>query len=124
MTKLLGLACLMSVTFAVEAWAACAAQRTPTSPNQTVDTRMRVTSGDPCGYRLRDTLSPVHATVIAQRPSNGTATVDVNRIRYRSRPGFVGNDTFIYAMHGHRALSGSPAVWRVRVHVTVVPKGR
>jgi Bacterial Ig domain len=124
MTKLLGLACLMSVMFAVEASAACSAQRAPTSRNQTVDTRMRVTSGDACGYRLRDSLSPVHTIAIAQRPSNGAATVDVNRVRYRSRPGFVGNDTFTYAMHGHSALSGSPAVWRVRVHVTVVPKSR
>jgi len=124
MTKAFGLACLMSVTFAVEASAACWGQRVPTSRNQTVDTRMRVTSGDPCGFRLRDSLSPVHTIAITQRPSSGTATVDVNRVRYRSRPGFVGNDTFTYAMHGHSALGGSPSVWRVRVHVTVVPKSR
>jgi len=84
---------------------------------------MRVTSGDPCGYRMQS-LSPVHTYAIAQRPSHGTATVEGSRIRYRSRPGFVGNDTFIYALHGHTATGNIPAVWRVRVHVTVVPKSR
>jgi len=76
-------------------------------------------------FQIARSLSPVHTIAITQRPSSGTATVDVNHVRYRSRPGFVGNDTFTYAMHGrHSALGGSPSVWRVRVHVTVVPKSR
>jgi hypothetical protein len=73
---------------------------------------------------MRNSLSPIHTFAIAQRPSNGTATINANRVLYRSRPGFVGNDTFTYAMHGHSGLSNNPAVWRVRVHVTVVPKNR
>lgn len=123
MTRALAFACSIVLAFGAEASAACLTQRLLTSRDQTVDTRMRVTSGDPCGYRMQS-LSPVHIYAIAQRPSHGTATVEGSRIRYRSRPGFVGNDTFIYALHGHTATGNIPAVWRVRVHVTVVPKSR
>jgi hypothetical protein len=90
--------------------------------NQTANTRMRVTSGDPCGYRLRHSGGPIHKTVVAQRPAHGTVTVDVNRVRYRSRPGYTGDDAFTFAQHGLRMIDATPVVYTYRVQVTVVPK--
>lgn len=124
MTKTFGLTCIVLLSLGAEASAACAGLRFSGSPDQAVDARLRVTSGDPCGIRMRHSGNPIHSTVIVRRPSNGTATAQVNRVIYRSRVGFVGNDTFTYAMRGHRALNNNPVVYTVQVLVTVYPKKR
>ena len=121
MNKALGLACLILLALNVEAAARCSVPLIHTFNNQTVDGRMTVTSGAPCSIRLRFSAGPTYSAEVVQRPSNGTATVDGrNRIVYRSRAGFVGNDAFTYARRGE-SIGGSAVVRTVRVAVIVIP---
>ncbi len=120
--RILALSGFMLLILGADAWAACSGSRVFAVENSTAEARIRVTSGDPCGYRLRHSFGPIHKTVVVQRPAHGTVTIDVNRVRYRSRPGFVGNDTFAYARHGLRMIDGTPVFYAYRVNVTVVPK--
>jgi hypothetical protein len=119
--RTLGLACLMLVAWGVEADARCSVPFIRTFDNQAVDGRMTVSSGAACPIKLKYSAGPTYSAHIVQRPSQGTATVDgSNRIVYRSRPGFVGSDSFTYARSGEGR--GGNAVRRtVRVAVTVTP---
>ncbi len=88
--------------------------------NQTVDGYMTVRTGKPCHLNFRSSGPTLRTDVIA-RPSNGTVTLgSVGRLTYRSRPGFVGNDTFTYARRG-MSSSGGAMDAKVRVQVTVTP---
>jgi hypothetical protein len=120
MTKALGLAGVILLALGVEATAHCSVPHISTLNNQTVDGSMTVTSGTPCYIRLRNSLGPTYSAEILQRPSNGTANVDgQNRIVYRSRAGFVGNDAFTYARRGE-SMGGSASVRTVHIAVTVI----
>ena len=87
---------------------------------QTVDGHMTVRSGKPCHVNFRS-RGPTDRTEIVARPSNGTVTLGaIGRLTYRSRPGFVGSDTFAYARRGLDARN-NPMNARIRVSVTVKP---
>lgn len=87
---------------------------------QTVDSHMTVRSGKRCNITFRSS-GPTEATVIVQRPSNGTVSIGaVGRVTYQARSGFVGSDTFIYARRGRDARN-NPSDRQVRILVTVNP---
>jgi len=122
MTKALGLACLLSLAFAVEASARCSVPYIRTFNDQTVDGRMTVSSGDRCSIRLRHSSGPTFSAEIVQRPSNGTVVIEApHRIIYRSRAGYVGNDTFTYARRG-LSTNNAPVVRTVRISVRVTAR--
>ena len=122
MTKVMALACLLSLAFAAEASARCSVPRIATFNNQTVDGRMTVSSGDRCSIKLRSSSGPTHSAEIVQRPSNGTVVIEApHRIIYRSRAGYVGNDTFTYARRG-LDINNTPVVRTVRVSVRVTAR--
>ena len=83
---------------------------------------MTVSSGTPCRIKLKRSRGPTYSAHIVQRPSHGTATVDSSdRIVYRSRPGYVGGDSFTYARRGE-TQAGAPTTRTVRISVTVTPQ--
>ena len=122
MMKALSLAFLLSLAFAAEASARCSVPYIRTFNNQTVDGRMMVSSGDRCSIRLRTSSGPTYSAEIVQRPSNGTVVIEApHRIIYRSRAGYVGNDTFTYARRG-RDINNTPVVRTVRISVRVTAR--
>jgi hypothetical protein len=122
MTRALGLGCLLSVAFAAAASARCSVPYIPTFNNQAVDGRMTVSSGDRCAIRLRHSSGPTHSAAIVQRPSHGTVVIEpLNRIVYRSRAGYAGNDSFTYARRGFD-FNNTPVVRTIRVSVRVTAR--
>lgn len=122
MTKLMGFVVVILFAWIAEASALCSVPLIREFGNQTVDGRMAVSSGDRCAIRMRSSTGPIHSVEIVQRPANGTVVIEPpHRTIYRSRPGYVGNDSFTYARRG-LTTGGSPVVRTVRVNVTVVPK--
>jgi hypothetical protein len=117
----LGLACLLLVACCAQASARCSVPRIPTFSNQTVDGNMTVNSGARCSIKLRTSRGPTYGAHIVERAAHGSVTVDSsNRIVYRSRPGYVGSDSFTYARTGE-STRGAPVTRSVRIHVTVTP---
>jgi len=83
---------------------------------------MTVSSGDRCSIRLRHSSGPTFSAEIVQRPSNGTVVIEApHRIIYRSRAGYVGNDTFTYARRG-LSTNNAPVVRTVRISVRVTAR--
>jgi len=122
MLKTIGLTCLMLFAWVADASARCSVPSIQTFNNQTVDGRLTVSSGDRCAIRLRHSFGPIHSAEIVQRPSNGTVVVEApHRIVYRSRPGYVGNDSFTYARRG-LDMRNNPVVRTVRISVRVTAR--
>jgi len=91
-----------------------------TIPGMTMDNSMTVKSGKSCSINFRS-AGPTDRHTIAQRPKNGSLQVgDVGRITYRSRAGYVGNDSFVYVRSG-RDMSNNRGDRTVRIAVTVTP---
>jgi hypothetical protein len=68
--------------------------------NQETGGHLMVQSGVACGIRL-SAFGPVHSQAIVKRPANGQAGIgSAGMVVYRSRPGFVGKDEFIYVRRG------------------------
>ena len=87
---------------------------------QTVDGYMTVRTGKPCHLNFRS-AGPTQRTEIVARPSNGSLVAgSIGRLTYRSRPGFVGSDTFTYARRGLDARN-NPMNATIRVSVKVTP---
>ena len=61
--------------------------------------------------------SEVHSVNIASPPRSGSASAAGRSVTYRPRPGFKGEDSFVFAIVGRKA--GSPQRGTVRVNVTV-----
>jgi len=119
--RALGLAFLILIGTAVESARACVVPFIRTLNNQTVDGSMTVGSGKPCSIVLQRSGGPTDRVEIVQRPSSGTVTIGGGtRVIYRSRPGFVGRDSFVYARHG-RDTGNNPVTRTVRIAVTVTP---
>jgi hypothetical protein len=57
---------------------------------------------------------------IVQRPAHGTVEIGPLFVRYKSRPGYVGSDSFTYQRSGRTAL-GAPNERTVHIDVTVIP---
>src|SRR5436305_2027572 len=80
---------------------ACSGSYTGTHPNGDTTGVMTVQSGKGCGYRFRSSMGPTYGVKVLQRPSHGTIHVTAQHgVYYRSRPGYVGTDSFSYARYG------------------------
>jgi hypothetical protein len=100
----------------------CYAPPFRTLDNQPALARMLVTSGEPCSIQLGHSYGPMHPTEIVRRPAHGTlAVVGAHKVVYRSRPGYVGADTFIYQIRGE-TTRGVPVVHKIGVAVQVTAK--
>jgi hypothetical protein len=89
-------------------------------PNQVVQAYLHAPSGRPCttgqSFKIarRNTFEGMK---IAMAPQHGSATASGHRITYKSSPGYVGSDSFMFTIHG--TTSGKPRVASVQVNVTV-----
>lgn len=120
MAKVLGVIGFLFISMAAEPALACWVPWVRTYHNQTVDNTMSVQSGKRCSIVFRSS-GPTESHSIAQAPKNGTLSVgSIGRLTYRSRPGFVGNDSFVYVRRG-RDMQNNPSVRTVRIAVTVTP---
>jgi hypothetical protein len=121
MIRASSLACLVLFALCAEAAARCSVRPVAEYPGQTVDTQMTVSSGAPCGWGLGNSLGPTFTTHTVRQPSHGTVYfIKTHDVIYRSRPGFVGSDSFTFARRG-ASMGGSSHVRTVRVSVTVTP---
>jgi hypothetical protein len=119
MRRVLGSAIVLLLALSAEA-SACGGGGIYPVDNQTVDTAMQVQSGQQCRIHFHSSPGPLSGFAIVQRPSHGTASIGPLNVFYRSRPGYVGGDSFIYERSGLTAL-GASTVRKVRVAVTVSP---
>jgi hypothetical protein len=55
--------------------------------------------------------------VVASRPANGSATANGYIVTYRSRPGFLGHDSFVFLIKG--STSDGPYTSTVQVELDV-----
>jgi hypothetical protein len=83
---------------------------------------MMVKSGKWCGYRFRSSLGPTYGVKIVRQPSHGSVRVNSRHgVYYRSRPGYVGTDTFAYARYG-LTMQNAPRTTRAAIiTVNVTP---
>src|SRR5215831_996270 len=89
------------LAFGAQSALACSVPRIRTLNNQTVTGQMTTKSGQPCRINMRSSNAPTFTIEVVQRPSNGSVQLGgMQSISYRSRSGFVGNDSFTYARHG------------------------
>jgi hypothetical protein len=61
--------------------------------------------------------SEVKSVNIASAPRNGTASASGRSVTYRPRPGFKGDDSFVFAIVGRKAGGAQRATVRVSVAV-------
>jgi hypothetical protein len=122
MSRVVGLVLLLMLAMGGAAAAAeCSAPGVNPRNDEVVDTTMQAPSGKPCGLHFHNSGgNALSGYAIAQHPAHGTASIGPFNVIYRSRPGYVGSDSFIYQRSGVTAL-GAPVVRKVRVSVTVVP---
>jgi hypothetical protein len=80
---------------------------------------MTVRSGRPRDIAF-SSLGPVTSTTVDKRPAHGAVVVDsFGRVVYRSRPNFIGEDSFRYSRRGFDHLN-KPIVTYMQVAVKVV----
>lgn len=81
---------------------------------------MTVQSGKPCKIYFHS-LGPTHEARIIKRPLHGSINWDeVWTLTYRSRPGYVGGDRFIYERAGRNSRN-RPLRVKIEILVTVTP---
>ena len=89
-----------------------------TLDNQTTSGTMYAVSGKRCSIDVRRTQGPMFSARVVTQPSNGRVSISGNQVVYISRPGYVGNDRFVYAREGLDA-SNRPITRTVEVGVKV-----
>jgi hypothetical protein len=92
-----------------------------TLDNQTVQGTMYATSGKHCGIILLRSRGPIHSTRVITQASHGNVSVQGSRLVYVSRPGYVGDDHFVYAKEGFDPMN-RPVTRTVEVTVKVAEK--
>jgi hypothetical protein len=83
----------------------CSVRKFRTLDNQTANGNMYAVSGKPCGVTVVSSRGPVHGTRLVTPPGNGHVSIKGNRVIYVSRPGYVGDDRFVYARDGMDAIN-------------------
>jgi hypothetical protein len=118
MAKRSGLVMLACVTLGASSAMACNGRFTELN-NQETGGHMIVQSGVGCGVPL-SAFGPVHSQSIVKRPGHGVAGIgSAGLVVYRSRPGYVGSDEFVYIRRGLDPWN-KPITRRVRMTVEVV----
>lgn len=106
MIKAIGAACVILAVLGSEAWAAnCDGRRFPTLNNQTVPGWLYAVSGKRCSINVARSKGPVFGAKLVSPPSHGTASIRGTRVFYVSRPGFIGEDHFSFALIGQDMLN-------------------
>jgi hypothetical protein len=97
------------------AWSAsCVVPRIEVLANQTVQRDIFAVSGQPCNLAV----AWGRARLIAP-PRSGRVSIRGSRVTYVSRPGYVGDDHFIFAREGTDSVDRPAATWTVETNVHV-----
>jgi len=95
----------MSVMAGPAVAASCVVPFIKTLDNQTVSGTMYAASGKRCSITVVRTPGPIFSARVVTQPSNGSVSVNGNRVVYLSRPGYVGDDRFVYVRQGQDAIN-------------------
>jgi hypothetical protein len=98
---------LLAVTVSPAEARNCIVPNIRTLNNQTVSGTMYAVSGKRCSIVVTRSAGPVFSSRLVSPPRNGSVSVQGMRVVYTSRPGFVGEDRFVYARQGMDALNQS-----------------
>jgi hypothetical protein len=121
MIKIAGFAFFLAVVSSDPAAALCSVPNIHLISGVTVTGYMSVTSGQGCLIRVNNSKGGSTSVDITKRPSNGTLEVRGLGVRYVSRAGFVGKDSFGYLRHSLDHRNNKPDLFPVTVEVTVAP---
>ena len=111
-------ACLLAIADSALASSGCVVPFIRTLDNQTVQGTMYAASGQRCSITLLRSPGPITTTRLVAAASNGRVSVSVNRVVYVSRPGYSGDDRFVYVRQGMDAVN-RPISRTVEVSVKV-----
>src|SRR5689334_19883243 len=91
------------------------------SPGGTGVMHVNIITGKPCpltrDLRSLGTSHMTHPVQIASKPSNGVATVSGYIVTYRSRPGYLGQDSFVFLIKGSHNNVAYTSTMRVELVV-------
>jgi hypothetical protein len=119
MLRVAGLLCLLLSVLSGPALAgSCVVPFIRALDNQTVTGTMYVVSGKQCSLANLGSAGPMHSVKVVSRPSNGSVSINGDRVVYVSSAGYVGDDHFTYARQGLNALN-RPITRTVVVNVKV-----
>jgi hypothetical protein len=123
MIKTIGILLLWLFALSVPASASrsCHVPFIHTPNNQTVRGTMFVVAGKRCSISLRRSLGPIYNTHLVAGARNGRVSVNGYRVTYVSRPGYVGEDHFVYAREG-LSTRNQPITRTVEVTVKVAER--
>ena len=96
----------------------CAVPTIRTLDNQTVQGTMYAVSGRRCSIVVARSPGPIYTTRLVAQAKNGRVSVSGNRIVYPSKPGYSGDDSFVYARQGLDTIN-RPITRTVEVNVKV-----
>ena len=119
MIRVAGVLCACLTIFCSPAVAAppCWLPPKPVLPNQTTQRDMLVVSGKPCGLVVNSSPGPVNTAHLIAPPSSGHVSIQGARVTYVSRPGYVGEDHFIFSREG--TWRNQRTIWTVDMSVHV-----
>jgi hypothetical protein len=97
----------------------CIVPRFSILDNQIVSGTMYAVSAKPCSVILLQSRGPTYSARVITPPKNGSVAIKGPRIVYVSRPGYVGEDWFVYAREGMDPVN-RPVTRTVEMSVKVV----
>jgi hypothetical protein len=123
MIRTMGFFCLWLLAISGPALASsrCIVPFIHTLDNQTVQGIMYAASGKRCGIIVIRSGGPIHAARLVAQAGHGNVSVEGNRIVYVSRPGYTGDDHFVYVREGFDTIN-RPISRTVEVSVRVADK--
>jgi hypothetical protein len=118
MLRTIGLATVFTLVSAA-AEAGCSASRWGFNWGAASTLYLWSTGGSDCGTAVTNTnnTTEIHSYRMTKRPQNGTAVANAKVIGYKPKPGFKGDDSFEFIIHGR--YDGRPVQAPVRVEVKV-----
>jgi hypothetical protein len=120
MIRTVGIFCfwLLAISGPALASSQCIVPLIHTLDNQTVQGTMYAASGKRCSIILLRSGGPIHTTRLVAQASHGSVSVVGNQIVYVSRPGYAGDDHFVYVKQGFDTAN-RPIARTVEVNVKV-----
>ena len=84
---------------------------------------MYAVSGRRCSITLLRSRGPIFTARLVAQAKNGSVSISGHRVIYVSRPGYAGDDRFVYARHGMDSVN-RPISRTVEVSVKVAAAQR
>ena len=84
---------------------------------------MYAVSGRRCSISMNRYRGPIHTTRLVTPPKHGSVSISGNLVIYVSRPGYAGDDRFVFARHGMDSVN-RPAIHTAEVSVIVAAAHR